>query len=394
MIEVTEVPALGGSRVADGGVALETGAHLRVECVRRTFARGSVHALEDVSMSLARGEFVALLGPSGSGKTTLLRIVAGLERPDAGRVLLAGEDITRTPPQRRRMGMVFQSYALFPHMTAADNVAFGLRVRRVPGTEVRRRVADLLALVGLLDKADRLPSQLSGGEQQRVALARALAPHPEVLLLDEPLSALDARIRVGLRAEIRRIQRHLGITALYVTHDQEEALMLADRVVVMRAGRIEQVGTPRDVYERPATPFVSEFVGTTNRLAARVEDPTAGEVSVAGQRVRLVALPAGLAPGDEVTLAVRPEEIDLAPGPDGDLRRLVGQVEDTHFLGAHTLVRARVGDQEVWVDRARGPALDALVPGAPIHLYLPTHPPVLSAAPGVPKAEPLVRTEG
>lgn len=375
-------------------MVLDGDAHLSVDRVRRSFARGGAPAVDGVSMSLARGEFVALLGPSGSGKTTLLRIVAGLERPDAGRVLLAGEDITHMPPQRRRMGMVFQAYALFPHMTAADNVAFGLRVRRAPKTEVRRRVAELLALVGLSDKAHRLPSQLSGGEQQRVALARALAPHPAVLLLDEPLSALDARTRIGLRAEIRRIQRHLGITALYVTHDQEEALMLADRVVVMHAGRIEQVGTPRDVYERPATPFVSEFVGTTNRLVARVEDPTAGEVCVAGQGVRLLGLPAGLASGDQVTLAVRPEEIDLAPGPDGDLRRLVGQVEDTHFLGAHTLVRARVGDQEVWVDRARGPALDALTPGAPIHLYLPPHPPVLAAAPGAPEAGALVRSEG
>jgi putative spermidine/putrescine transport system ATP-binding protein len=342
-------------------------AHLEMTRIRRSF--GDVHAVHDVDLKVNKGEFVSLLGPSGSGKTTLLRIVAGFENPDSGVLLLDGKDITRMPPQRRSMGMVFQSYALFPNMTAAENVAFGLRVRHTAADVVRRRVAELLALVGLEREAGRLPNQLSGGQQQRIALARALAPNPQVLLLDEPLSALDARIRVELRMQIRRIQRELAITTLYVTHDQEEALAVSDRVVVFRAGNIEQIGTPRQVYEQPATPFVSEFVGTTNRLTARVEDVRAGIVRVAGQSVAVDLLPEGVRPGDVVELRVRPERISLMPMSESARGPLAGRIADVLFLGGHTLVNVRVGEESVWVDRAQLSSEHAV--GAAVELYLP-----------------------
>jgi len=344
--------------------------HLEVREARRSF--GAVHAVHGVSLAVERGEFVSLLGPSGSGKTTLLRIVAGFELPDAGTVLLDGRDITRLPPQRRQMGMVFQSYALFPNMTAAENVAFGLRVRRQPAAVVRARVAKLLAMVGLEAEAGRLPGQLSGGQQQRVALARALAPHPEVLLLDEPLSALDARIRVGLRMEIRRIQRELRITTLYVTHDQEEALATSDRVVVFNRGRIEQAGPPRDVYERPASLFVSEFVGTMSRLAGIVDDPARRTVRVEGQTLRVEALPEGAVAGQPVELRVRPERVALQPGGEGLTSPLLGTLQDAVYLGGHTLLRVRVGDQELWVDRAQAAAGAEPVAGGALSVHVPT----------------------
>jgi putative spermidine/putrescine transport system ATP-binding protein len=345
-------------------------AHLEIRNVRRTF--GEVHAISDVSLRVGRGEFVSLLGPSGSGKTTTLRIVAGFERPDDGAVLLDGADITQLPPQRRHMGMVFQSYALFPNMTAAQNVAFGLRIRREPTDRVRARVEELLSLVGLGQKAGRYPHQLSGGEQQRVALARALAPKPDVLLLDEPLSALDARIRVALRGEIRRIQRSLRITTLYVTHDQEEALAVSDRIVVFNQGRIEQDGTPRDVYERPATPFVAEFVGTTNRLLGVVDDPITGTCRIGDQRVYFDALPDHVAAGDTVEIRVRPERVGLGPDPSGTSRPLEGRVADVVYLGGHTLVQVRVADQDIWMDRAQQSGAPELVPGVAVRVYLPS----------------------
>src|SRR5512141_1365968 len=261
-------------------------AFLELSGIQKRFPGGAAPAVEDFTLAVDKGEFVSFLGPSGCGKTTTLRMIAGFERPTAGRIAVDGADITWRPPNQRNVGMVFQSYALFPNMTVADNVGFGLRVRKRSKDQIRRRVDELLTLINLPDKGDRYPWQLSGGQQQRVALARALAFEPEVLLLDEPLSALDAKIRVALRLEIRQIQRQLGITTVYVTHDQEEALSLSDRVVVMSEGRIEQVGKPFEIYNFPSTPFVASFVGTLNLLRGKVVDPAHGAYTIAGPTVR------------------------------------------------------------------------------------------------------------
>src|SRR5215212_7604317 len=248
---------------------------------------GATYAVEDFNLVAERGEFISFLGPSGCGKTTTLRMIAGFERPTAGRIHSDGVDVTNRAPNRRNVGMVFQSYALFPNMSVADNVGFGLKVRKRPADQIKKRVGELLELVNLPDKGARYPYQLSGGQQQRVALARALAFEPQILLLDEPLSALDAKIRVALRHEIREIQRQLGITTVYVTHDQEEALSLSDRVVVMSDGRMEQVGTPFEIYNFPTTAFVASFVGTLNVLAGEIVDAGRGELTIEGQPVRL-----------------------------------------------------------------------------------------------------------
>ncbi len=251
-----------------------SGGSLTLEGVRKEF--GGVVAVEDFNLDVSPGEFVSFLGPSGCGKTTTLRMVAGLEQPSAGTIRLAGEDVTYAKPNERNIGMVFQSYALFPNMTVSDNIAFGLRVRKEDKEARQPRVDELLDLIQLPDKGKAYPYELSGGQQQRVALARALAISPQLLLLDEPLSALDAKIRDELRSEIRRIQRQLNITTIYVTHDQEEALALSDRVVVMSRGRMEQVGAPFEVYNNPSTGFVASFVGQLNRLSATVTDPVEG----------------------------------------------------------------------------------------------------------------------
>jgi putative spermidine/putrescine transport system ATP-binding protein len=300
---------------------------------------GETIAVENFTLAAERGEFVSFLGPSGCGKTTTLRMIAGFEQPTTGSIVLDGEDITRRPPNRRNVGMVFQSYALFPNMTVADNVGFGLKVRKRPADQIRKRVGELLELINLPDKGGRYPYQLSGGQQQRVALARALAFEPQVLLLDEPLSALDAKIRVALRHEIRSIQRQLGITTVYVTHDQEEALSLSDRVVVMSEGRMEQVGTPFEIYNFPTTAFVASFVGTLNILPGVVADAGRGELTIAGQPVRLAQGFEGR-PGREVRVALRPEMVSLGAGSDGE-NRLSGKVVDVSFLGS--IVRIRVG---------------------------------------------------
>jgi putative spermidine/putrescine transport system ATP-binding protein len=328
----TSPTATGGSvdPAARTGVAVDL-----VDC-RRTF--GKVHALDNFSITIAPGELVALLGPSGCGKTTALRAVAGLELLDEGRVLVGGDDITHVPPHRRNVGMVFQAYSLFPNMNALENVAFGLEVRRVPAGRRRARAGELLELVGLAGLAERYPHELSGGQQQRVALARALCVEPRLLLLDEPLSALDAKVRAQLRDEIRRIQLEVGITALFVTHDQEEALSMADRVGVMRSGRLEQLGSPAEVYSTPATNFVAEFVGSVSRLPGRVVAPDT--VDVLGHRL---AIPARtgvvMATGTEVDVLVRPESITLRPAPDGP-----GVVARASFLGATVRVVATLAD--------------------------------------------------
>ncbi|PKW06546.1 putative spermidine/putrescine transport system ATP-binding protein [Streptomyces sp. 1222.5] len=308
----------------------EKAATVEFRGLRREF--GATVALDGLDLTVRPGEFLALLGPSGCGKTTALRMLAGFEHPDSGAVLVDGEDVTRVPAHRRDAGMVFQSYSLFPHLDALDNVAFGLRMRKVRMAERRSRAAELLELVGLGDKGARYPHQLSGGQQQRIALARALALRPRVLLLDEPLSALDAKVRLTLREEIRRLQQELGITTLFVTHDQEEALSVADRVAVMGAGRLEQCAAPAELYWRPATAFVAEFVGTMSRLPGELRD---GTVEVLGQR-----LPAeGEVPDGAVDVLVRPEAVRLHTDDRGGAR-----VVATAFLGAVVRVTVRLAD--------------------------------------------------
>src|SRR3954467_7388023 len=254
--------------------------------VQKTFPGGTV-AVEDFNLDAVRGEFVSFLGPSGCGKTTTLRMIAGFEKPTGGTIVVDGTDITYRSPNQRNVGMVFQSYALFPNMTVADNIGFGLKVRKRPKSEIDKRVKELLELIHLEGRGDRFPWQMSGGQQQRVALARALAIEPQVLLLDEPLSALDAKIRIVLRQEIRAIQRQLGITTIYVTHDQEEALSISDRIVVMSRGRMEQVGTPLDIYNTPETRFVASFVGTLNLLDAKVVDIRGGRIKIDDQEIEV-----------------------------------------------------------------------------------------------------------
>jgi putative spermidine/putrescine transport system ATP-binding protein len=319
--------------------ASRLGVEVRLEDLRRRYA--GVTALDGLSLTLAPGELVALLGPSGCGKTTAMRLVAGLEEADAGRVVIGGADVTRLPANKRDVGMVFQAYSLFPHMTAWQNVAFGLQMRKVGAAERRQKAHETLELVGLAAFANRYAHQLSGGQQQRVALARALAINPKILLLDEPLSALDAKVRSRLRDEIRRVQLEVGITTLFVTHDQEEALAIADRVGVMNKGRLEQLGPPTDVYSRPATPFVAEFVGLTNRLPGVVRD---GAVDVRGIRLPLVHPDD---PDGPAVALVRPETVSLAADPQADLGPLVGTVIATAFLGATSRVSVDLGDLTV-----------------------------------------------
>jgi putative spermidine/putrescine transport system ATP-binding protein len=334
-------------------------AQLELQGLHKRF--GDVIALQSLDLTINSGEFVTFLGPSGCGKTTALRIVAGFERPDSGSVSVGGKDITYVPANRRDMGMVFQAYSLFPNLTALDNVAFGLRVRRVARSERTKRATELLELIGLGSAANRYAHQLSGGQQQRVALARALAIQPSVLLLDEPLSALDAKVRVQLRDEIRRIQTQLGITALFVTHDQEEALSISDRVVVLSQGHIEQVGTPAEIYGDPKTVFVAQFVGTMNRIAGVVSGGNSGTVECPGGTLRADAARERPA-GEHVVLLLRPEVIDLAlldegrRPPDGGLS---GRVMARTFLGAVTRlnVSSPVGDLKVDIGSSRALSL-------------------------------------
>jgi putative spermidine/putrescine transport system ATP-binding protein len=321
-------------------------AYLELQGLHRAF--GGVVALNGIDVALEEGEFLSLLGPSGCGKTTALRLVAGFDRPDSGSIVVGGKDVTRMPPNRRDMGMVFQAYSLFPNMTAAQNVEFGLRIRGRKRDDRRGRVDELLELVGLGHAGKRYPHQLSGGMQQRVALARALAIEPRVLLLDEPLSALDAKVRVQLREEIRRIQLELGITTLYVTHDQEEALSVSDHVAVMHGGKIEQMGTPSEMYQAPATPFVAEFIGTMNRLEATVVDGSSGEVEHGGMRLTLAAAQ-GLPRGERVLVLARPETLELAPAADG-AGGLVGDVLTHTFLGPVTRLKVHGEGVELIAD--------------------------------------------
>jgi putative spermidine/putrescine transport system ATP-binding protein len=327
---------------------------------------GDVAAVLDFNLEAQKGEFVSFLGPSGCGKTTTLRMIAGFEKPTAGTITIDGRDITYKAPNQRNVGMVFQSYALFPNMSVADNIGFGLKVRKRPKAEIDKRVGELISLIHLEGRGDRYPWQMSGGQQQRVALARALAIEPQVLLLDEPLSALDAKIRIVLRKEIRAIQRQLGITTVYVTHDQEEALSLSDRVVVMSDGRVEQIGTPSEIYNFPSTAFVASFVGTLNLVNAGVVDAGLGRLSIDGQEIRSSKAVTDAAADGRVTLAVRPEGISLGEGSAGS-NRLHGTVEDINFLGSIVRIRLRLGERT----NGEEPAIVALDTFNEPHLTLP-----------------------
>ena len=363
--------------------------YLQLENLHRQF--GSFKALNGIDISLGEGEFLSLLGPSGCGKTTALRLVAGFDRPDQGRIVVDGKDVTRVSPNRRDMGMVFQAYSLFPNMTARQNVEFGLKIRGRDKAERRKRVDDLLELVGLTHAADRYPHQLSGGMQQRVALARALAIEPRVLQLDEPLSALDAKVRVQLREEIRRIQLELGITTLYVTHDQEEALAISDHVAVMYGGVIEQMGTPAEMYTAPATPFVAEFIGTMNRLEAIVLDGVEGDVEHSGLRLRVDAA-RGRRNGERVLVLIRPESLELEAATNGAApNSFTGEVLTQTFLGPVTRLKVSGSGTNLIADLSTARAA-ALPVGARVVAKIPSEGAKLISlpddGPGLPVLDP------
>jgi putative spermidine/putrescine transport system ATP-binding protein len=348
------------------------GAPVSIQALSRSF--GAVHALDSLSLDIAPGELVALLGPSGCGKTTALRIVAGFETADSGTVIVDGKDVAAIPAARRDMGMVFQSYSLFPNMTALENVGFGLRMRKLNTAARMKKATELLDMVGLSPQARQYPHQLSGGQQQRVALARALAIEPRVLLLDEPLSALDAKVRLQLREQIRTLQQRTGTTTLFVTHDQEEALSMADRVGVMREGRLEQVAVPSELYSRPATVFVAEFVGTMNRIPGDYDG--VDEVNVLGAAVPV----AGDRPTDltgPVDVLVRPEGLRVEEVSGGN-----GIVTGLTFLGSLTRVTVLLsGDVQVKVDKP-STAAASLVPGTSVQVRVAAGEPVLVASAG------------
>ncbi len=336
-------------------------AFLELNDVRKEFNKNVV--VQNFDLAIRRGEFVSFLGPSGCGKTTTLRMVAGFEVPSAGAISIDGADVTYLKPNQRNVGMVFQSYALFPNMNVAENVAFGLKVAKWKSADIAKRVDEMLNIIKLPQLSERYPYQLSGDQQQRVALARALAVKPQVLLLDEPLSALDAKIRVSLREEIRALQRALGITTIYVTHDQEEALSMSDRIVVMNEGRVDQVGTPFEIYNRPKTRFVANFVGTLSVLDGTVADAAGGVLDVAGQKIRV---PHGLGAakiGDRCAVALRPEVAKLeghgaeAPADNGTRNRLAGTIEEVAFLGSVIRTKVRVGDSLLSLDTFNNPGL-------------------------------------
>jgi putative spermidine/putrescine transport system ATP-binding protein len=330
---------IAGTEAADAAARHERMASVSLEGVRKAY--GSVTALHATDLSIEAGEYLVLLGPSGSGKTTMLMMLAGFVQPTSGAILRDGIDITASPPERRGFGVVFQGYALFPHLTVAQNVAFPLKVRGMPRAQAEARVQQTLRLMRLQDFADRQPKQLSGGQQQRVALARALAFNPSLLLLDEPMSALDRKLKEELQAELKELHRRVGTTFVHITHDQDEAMALADRIAVMQDGRIVQIGAPRDIYRRPATRFVAGFLGQSNFLRGVVERSDAGGVAL---RVGAALLPAqapatrALAAGEEVTIAVRPENLVVAPEGTG----LRGIVTSELFFGRHVAVHVDV----------------------------------------------------
>ena len=340
--------------------------YLEIRSLRKSF--GPMTIVHDFNLSVERGEFISFLGPSGCGKTTTLRMVAGFETPSSGSISIDGKEVTQLRPNQRNVGMVFQAYALFPNMTVADNVAFGLKVAKRPASEIKPRVEEMLRLIKLPNHGDRYPYQLSGGQQQRVALARALAVKPKILLLDEPLSALDAKIRISLREEIRAVQRDLGITTIYVTHDQEEALSMSDRIVVMNEGRADQVGAPFEIYNYPRTRFVASFVGTLNLLQGKVLDPALGRILIDGKELVTNRGLNGASVGDVRTIALRPEAVSLTD-PGGERNRVDGTIDEVAFLGAIVRVRVRINDAVVSLDTFNTPNLPPPERGQPVALH-------------------------
>jgi iron(III) transport system ATP-binding protein len=339
---------------------------VRVEFERVSLAYGRTQVLTDVSIAIEPGEFFALLGPSGSGKSTLLRLLAGFLQPQSGAIRVGDEDVTRIPPWERDIGMVFQNYALWPHMTVAANVAFGLEERRLPRAEISRRTAAALELVGLGEYGARRPGQLSGGQQQRVAVARTIAIEPKVLLLDEPLSNLDAKLRIHMRAELLALQRKLGITTIFVTHDQEEALSISDRVAVLDQGVIQQVGTPVDLYDTPANRFIAHFVGTINLLRGTLES-AGGNTVFRSDTLSSITIPAAPASSGPAEIAIRPHAMQLvAPGTPLDSGRswLEGTVAEREFLGEFVRYNVKVGATELVVDQPHYMGERGFAPGA------------------------------
>jgi len=363
-----------GEQRADVGTSGKP--YLKIEGLTKMF--GAFRALEDISLEIFEGEFVCFLGPSGCGKTTLLRAIAGLDIQTSGRIDQAGQDISALPPSERDFGIVFQSYALFPNLTVIKNIAYGLENRKASRAQVQARVAELLELVGLPEQGDKYPAQLSGGQQQRIALARAIATSPGLLLLDEPLSALDAKVRVHLRHEVKELQRRLGITTVMVTHDQEEALTMADRIVVMNQGVIEQIGTPLEIYRDPATSFVADFIGTMNFMPGTVIGPDRvrlGEIELSCQSD-------GLAEGAAVTIAVRPEDIVVQDVEGGEENCIDARVGELEFLGSFyraDLLSERIGDATLRADLSinlvrrqdldEGGVLSVILPRERIRIY-------------------------
>ena len=343
---------------------------VRVEVRNVSLSYGTTEVLHEVSVTVEPGEFFALLGPSGSGKSTLLRLIAGFNQAQSGQVLIGGEDLSRVPPWKRDIGMVFQNYALWPHMTVAQNVAFGLEERRLPKETIRAKVGAALEMVGLSDFASRRPGQLSGGQQQRVALARTIAIEPKVLLLDEPLSNLDAKLRVHMRAELLALQRKLGITTIFVTHDQEEALSISDRVAVLDRGVIQQIGTPMELYDHPANRFIADFVGTINLVRGRVRQGERGaqfESHVLGT----IDLAQDANGQHEAEIAIRPHALAVTPaGRPGDAGRvwLEGLVTEREFLGEFVRYTVKVGDTDFIADEPHFIGGTSHAPGTRVQL--------------------------
>jgi spermidine/putrescine transport system ATP-binding protein len=345
----------------------------RVELVDLVKRFGDVTAVDGISVQVAGGEFFSLLGPSGCGKTTTLRLIGGFERPDGGRILLDGRDMAQTPPHKRPVNTVFQSYALFPHLTVGQNVAFGLRFQGVPKEQATKRVAGVLGLVRLEGLEGRRPTQLSGGQQQRVALARALILNPDVLLLDEPLGSLDAKLRKALQLELKAIQQEIGITFVYVTHDQEEALTMSDRIAVMKEGRIVQVGDPRQIYEEPETAYVADFLGVSNLMDAQASGRKAnGESTVTIGDVEVVATKGDLDASGAVKLVIRPERARIEDQGSAGTNRIPAMVDRTVYVGSTMQVIARLpGGQTVQVLIPNRGGAEAYPQGTPISLFLP-----------------------